>query len=171
MTDSIHDIIEAIEARGLLTRSSEPFDEAMPPHLERLIGQPLPPDLIEFYRERVESIGLFDGLFPIWNDFMGRWLTEMEHFRVLRRSNAVPLFEDGGGNYFGLDLTAGGTAVYFFDHADDYKPQDAAGSTLAKFLLILAEVAASEEGDLPSGRAREIDPDIDKCPRAEAGWG
>lgn len=54
----------------------------------------------------------------------------------------MPLFDDGCGNLFGLDLTpdADPRAVYFFDHERSFEaPEWAAGSSLARFLLYLAD--------------------------------
>lgn len=91
----------------------------------------------------------------------------------LAQVSAVPLFNDGCGNLFGLDLLSGNSvpAVYFFDHEVGFeKPEYAAGSALGPFLLLLAQHdQAIQEGRAP-GWELTVDPDIDKCPRAPPIW-
>lgn len=94
--------------------------------------------------------------------------------RALLNAQAVPIFSDGAGNLYGLDLSSGAAtpAVYFFDHEDLFeRPHWAAGSSLGRCLLLLLgqQDQALEEGRTP-GWEREIDPDIDKCPRAPPIW-
>jgi hypothetical protein len=61
--------------------------------------------------------------------------------------------------------------VYFFDHQDEYeRPRWAAGSSLGAFLLLYADHDRAYAEDRPDGWELEIDPDIDKCPRAPAIW-
>jgi hypothetical protein len=85
----------------------------------------------------------------------------------------VPIFFDGCGSLFGLDLASGDTtpAVYFFDHADEFaKPRWAAGSSLGAFLLLAADHDQAYEENWPERWQLAIDPDLDKCPRAPAIW-
>ena len=93
--------------------------------------------------------------------------------RALLPVQAVPIFSDGAGSLYGLDLSSGMTspAVYFFDHEDLFeRPRWAAGSSLGRFLLLLGQHdRAVDEGRAP-GWERGIDPDIDKCSRAPPIW-
>jgi hypothetical protein len=91
----------------------------------------------------------------------------------LRHVNAVPLFDDGCGNLYGLDLTpdVDSPAVYFFDHERGYeKPEYAAGSSLGTFLLLLAEGDKAQAEGWPHKCELGIDPDLERCPRAPAIW-
>lgn len=91
----------------------------------------------------------------------------------LLHADAVPLFGDGCGNLYGLDLTLGVEvpAVYFFDHERSYeKPEWAAGSSVGAFLLLLADSDRAYAEGWPSRWELGIDPDIEKCPRAPAIW-
>jgi hypothetical protein len=93
--------------------------------------------------------------------------------RALLPAQAVPIFFDGAGNLYALDLSSGvaSPAVYFFDHEDLFeRPRWAAGSSLGHFLLLLGQHdQAIDEGRAP-GWELGIDPDIDKCPRAPPIW-
>ncbi len=98
---------------------------------------------------------------------MATEVTELAH------ANAVPLFNDGCGNLFGLDLLFENTApaVYFFDHEVGFeKPEYAAGSALGPFLLLLAQHDQAIREGRASGWELAVDPDIDKCPRAPPIW-
>lgn len=93
---------------------------------------------------------------------------------ALLHVNAVPIFFDGSGSLFGLDLGEEKDrvpAVYFFDHADGFgRPRWAAGSSLGAFLLLLAESDRALRNGRPARWELSIDPDIDKCPRAPPIW-
>jgi hypothetical protein len=93
--------------------------------------------------------------------------------RALLPAQAVPIFSDGAGSLYGLALTSGvaSSAVYFFVHEDLFeRPRWAAGSSLGHFLLLLGQHdQAIDEGRTP-GWECDIDPDIDKCPRAPPIW-
>lgn len=137
-----------------------------------LFGQDLPEDLKAFYRERIDRVADFSSYIPTWNDWVG-WPDGDEWIIEWREAGAVPLFSDGCGNSWALDLTAGDRtpAVYFFDAITDRgTPQYAAGSTLARFLLLLAEHDLAFHEDRPRGWEKRLDPEIDRCPRAPPEW-
>jgi len=161
-----------LEERGQLHRRRFDQSERLIPHVAQRLGCALPDDLVEFYRERIGRVGDFDAIFPIWNDYVG-WRPEGFKITDLLHVGAVPLFSDGCASLYGLDLTSVGQtpAVYFFDKDDGYsKPQWAAGSSLGTFLLLLADFDQSYAEHWPMKWQLDIDPDIDRCPRARAIW-
>jgi hypothetical protein len=131
----------------------------------------MPADLEALYREQVASIGDFAAILPEWRE-RREWRREGS-VGLLLHVDAVPIFSDGCGNFYGLDLgsTDERPAVYFFDSEDMFeRPHWAAGSSLARFLLLLAEHDQALDEGRPPGWELSIDPDIDKCPRAPAIW-
>jgi hypothetical protein len=168
----IADVARQLEQRGELERSR--FDHAarIISHVRQQVGQALPSDLEDFYRERITRVGDFSAITPIWNDRVG-WRPVAVEATQLLRAQAVPIFSDGCGSLFGLDLSSGDSspAVYFFDHEDEFQgPRWAAGSSLGAFLRLLADGdRAQQEGWAPRWELA-IDPDLDQCPRAPAIW-
>jgi hypothetical protein len=161
-----------LEGRGLLTRKRQDDSGRIIELVGGLIRRPLPSDLVEFYRENIWRLGQFHAETPMWNDYVG-WHGSEAIVASLLHASAVPLFDDGCGNYFGLDMTDGVDvpAVYFFGHEDDYeKPTYAAGSSLGAFLLLLADHDRAIEEGWPDKWELGIDPDLEKCPRAPAIW-
>lgn len=172
MTISVHEAARQLEERGLLKRERHDHSSRIIEHVRDLLGRELPSDLVEFYRERIASIGEFSAMTPHWNERVG-WRTPDELIAKLLHADAVPLFDDGCGNFYGLDLTSGveAPAVYFFDHERSYeKPEWAAGSSIGVFLLLLADSDRAYAEGWPSRWELGIDPDIEKCPRAPAIW-
>ncbi|MFZ5721690.1 MAG: SMI1/KNR4 family protein [Pseudomonadota bacterium] len=172
MTITVREAAAALEELGTLRRTREDHSAKIVDRVRELLGRELPPDLEEFYRERIARIGDFDAVFPHWNAQVG-WRPMATEVTELAQVSAVPLFNDGCGNLFGLDLLSGNSvpAVYFFDHEVGFeKPEYAAGSALGPFLLLLAQHdQAIQEGRAP-GWELTVDPDIDKCPRAPPIW-
>jgi len=163
--------IALIESRGLLERRRKD-DSARMIDLARSLLPSLPADLEDFYRANIRAVGEFPTVMPTWNDHVG-WRGGEAKLTDLLHVQAAPLFGDGCGDLYGLDLAAGETvpAVYFFDHEDEFsRPHWAAGSSLGAFLLLLAEKDQAFVEKRPSGWELVIDPDIDKCPRAPAIW-
>ena len=161
-----------LETRGLLKRERYDHADRVIEHVHSLLGQELPTDLIDFYRERIASVGEFPSIVPHWNERVG-WRTPDELMTRLSHAGAIPLFDDGCGNLYGLDLTLGvdAPAVYFFDHERSYeKPEWAAGSSLGAFLLLLADSDRSYAEHWPPRWQLAVDPDIERCPRAPAIW-
>lgn len=132
----------------------------------------MPPDLEAFYCANIAAVGGYRAVTPIWNEHTG-WRDGEARLAALLKADAVPIFGDGCGNLFGLDLSAGASppTVYLFDHEFDFATAEyAAGSSLGAFLLVLGETdRAFAEGRAP-GWELAIDPDIDRCPRARASW-
>jgi hypothetical protein len=168
----VSDACRTLEARGALRRLRGKDDsEGIIRQVRELLGGRMPSDLEALYRERVASIGDFAAILPKWNE-RPEWrrdglLADLLHVR------AVPIFSDGCGNFYGLDLASGdrSAAVYFFDSEDLFeRPHWAAGSSLARFLLLLAEHDQALDEGRPAGWELSIDPDIDKCPRAPPIW-
>jgi hypothetical protein len=161
-----------LENKGLLRRHRADNSERIIVRVSQQLGRKLPGDLEALYRERISRVGEFDAIAPIWNDKMG-WRHLAVEATHLLSSRAVPVFSDGCGSLYGLDLSAGTAvpAVYFFDHEDGFAtPRWAAGSSLGAFLLLLgASDRAGREG-WPSKWELSIDPDLDTCPRAPAIW-
>jgi len=161
-----------LEQKGLLSRLRSNNSERIIHHVSQQLGRRLPPDLEALYRERISHVGEFAAIAPIWNDRVG-WRSVAVEATHLLSSRAVPIFWDGCGSLYGLDLSAGDNvpAVYFFDHEDEFTtPQWAAGSSVGAFLLLLgASDRAGREG-WPSGWELAIDPDLERCPRAPAIW-
>ncbi len=160
-----------LDAQGALRRRPGGSPDGLVAYVRELLGDQMPADLEAFYREGVEAVGDFTAILPKWNERPDRRRDGM--LRALLPAQAVPIFSDGAGSLYGLDLSSGAAspAVYFFDHEDLFeRPRWAAGSSLAHFLLLLGQQdQAIEEGRAP-GWERGIDPDIDKCPRAPPIW-
>ena len=109
---------------------------------------------------------------PHWNERVG-WRTPDELVTKLLHAEAVPIFDDGCGNFFGLDLTPDVEvpAIYFFDYERSYeRPEWAAGSSVGAFLLLLAVSDRAYAERWPLRWELNIDPDIEKCPRAPTIW-
>jgi hypothetical protein len=105
---------------------------------------------------------------PVWNDHVG-WRSSPTLLTHLLQAEAVPLFNDGCGSLYGLDLAPNSMprAVYFFDHEHGFeRPDWAAGSSLGRFLLLLADSDRAIEEEWPPGWELAIDPDLGRCPRA-----
>jgi hypothetical protein len=164
--------VRDLEARGLIKRERHDHSEKIIARVQQLVGRPLPLDLIDFYRAQIARIGDDDALGPAWNDWLGQITTDggADHLLAV---DAVPLFTDGCGSLFGLDITPGveTPGVYFFDKDDGYgKTNYAAGSSLGTFLLLYADRGTAYTENWPDRWQLKIDPDIDKCPRAPAIW-
>lgn len=128
----VSEAVRQLEARGLLERERHDHAGKVIDHVEGLIGRPLPADLADFYRERIARLGEFYAQSPKWNDRAG-WRSPDSLVTELLHANAIPIFDDGCGNLYGLDLTPGVDvpAVYFFDHERSFeKPEWAAGSSI-----------------------------------------
>lgn len=172
MRVSVSDAVRELEERGLVQRERHDHSEMVIEHVQGLLRRPLPADLISFYRERIARLGEFYAHTPEWNDRVG-WRSRDSLVTELLHADAVPLFGDGCGNLYGLDLTADVEvpAVYFFDHECSYeKPEWAAVSSLGAFLLLLADSDRAYAEHWPPRWELKIDPDIEKCPRAPAIW-
>jgi hypothetical protein len=141
-------------------------------YVAKLIGRPLPGDLVEFYQENIDWVGEFGTTIPVWNDHVGRVTDDGAVDRLLQ-AKAVPLFWDGCGSLYGVDISqvTDHPAVYFFDHEDGWdKPAYAAGSSIGVFLLLVAEHDIALHEKRPSGWELTLDPDLAKCPRAPPIW-
>ncbi|WP_375268927.1 SMI1/KNR4 family protein [Phenylobacterium sp.] len=141
-------------------------------HVGELLGRTPPPALLEFYRAGIVRIEDFRAFVPRWNAYRG-WRPEDDFMASLLCADAVPLFSDGCGSVYGLDVTPGleEPAVYFFDHATSPPAPDwAAGSSLARFLPLLAQADRALDERWPARWELAIDPDLERCPRAPAIW-
>jgi hypothetical protein len=171
MRITVADAARQLEARGLLERVRHNQSDRIIPRMEALLGQPLPADLIDFYQEGIVKIGGYRAYLPVWSDWVG-WHATDSFVTELALPNAFPLFPDGCGSIFGLDLTPGveTPAVYFFDHCDLYeRPHWAAGSSLGAFLVLYGDHDTPKDEWFDRWEL-QVDPDIDKCPRARAIW-
>lgn len=172
MTIAVSEAVRHLDNRGLIERARADHSERVIEHVCKLLDRRLPTDLASFYRERISRLGEFYAHTPEWNDHVG-WRSPDTLVTELLHVEAVPLFGDGSGNLYGLDLTpdAEPRAVYFFDHERGFDaPLWAAGSSLGAFLLLLAESERAYCEHWPPRWEQEIDPDIGKCPRAPAIW-
>lgn len=172
MRIDVSDAARQLEERELLQRSRDDHSDRVIDHVRELIGRELPADLVAFYRERITRIGDFHSMIPEWNERVG-WRSPDALVTALLHADAVPIFDDGCGNLYGVDLMqeAKTPAVYFFDHERGYEnPVWAAGSSLGAFLLLLAEADRAQDEGWPPKWQLGIDPDIERCPRAPAIW-
>jgi len=168
----VAEAVRTLEAQGRVKRDRTDHSERIIARISEQLGRALPPDLEAFYRARIARIGDSNAIAPIWNDFVG-WRPMAVDSTKLLHVQAVPIFFDGCGSLYGLDLASGDAtpAVYFFDHEDEFsKPHWAAGSSLGAFLLLLADHDRAYRERWPERWELSIDPDLDKCPRAPAIW-
>jgi hypothetical protein len=172
MTISVAQAARTLEPRGVLVRRAKDHPDRIIAYAREQLGPDLPDDLVAFYREAIERVGDFRAICPTWNQWVGYRSGDIE-LTALTHVHAVPLFWDGCGNVFGLDLTPreGTPAVYFFEKDNGFaRPEWAAGSCLGSFLLLLADHDRAGAENWPPGWELRIDPDIDRCPRARAIW-
>jgi hypothetical protein len=172
MTATVIEATQILERRGVLRRARKDQSSLVIDYVAKVIGRRLPADLAEFYREHIERIGDFGSTTPVWNDHVG-WLKRNSVIEWLLPAQAVPIFDDGCGSFFGVDVSriTDHPAVYFFDHESEFKyPSYAAGSSIGTFLLLLAEHDAAIEEKRPLDWELSLDPDIAKCPRAPPIW-
>lgn len=171
MDITVSEACRLLETQGALRRLAKDQSEGIVEQVRGLLGGRMPADLEALYRERVESVGEFSAILPKWNE-RREWRREGA-LRALLPAQAVPIFSDGCGSLYGLDLSSGDQkpAVYFFDHEDLFaRPHWAAGSSLGRFLLLLAQHDQAVDEGRAAGWELSIDPDIDKCPRAPPIW-
>lgn len=171
MDTTISQACRLLEAKGALRRLPKDQSEGTVQQVRELLSGRMPADLETLYRERVEKVGDFPALLPKWSE-RPEWRREGA-LRTLLPAQAVPIFSDGSGSLFGLDLSSGDQtpAVYFFDHEDLFaRPRWAAGSSIGRFLLLLAQHDQAIAEGRSAGWELSIDPDLDKCPRAPPIW-
>ena len=139
MKPTIHEAARQLEAGGLLTRARADHSAGIIEHVRQILGKTLPEDLETLLPRAHRARGR--PILPTGNDRVG-WRSGAIRIDCLLAASAVPLFSDGCGSLFGLDLSAAdaGPAVYFFDHEDEFRtPRWAAGSSLGSFLLVLTD--------------------------------
>lgn len=169
---SVNEAARTLEAKGLLKRRKTNFSPRIIDYTAEIYGRPVPDELVEFYSENIESVGDFGSYVPVWNDRIGFRSEDARFWTSL--PDAVPIFSDGAGSMFGLDLQYPGPkhGVYFFDHVDSFKfPARPAGSSLATSLLILGDWDRALDEGWPEDWMEQIDPDIRNCPRVAPKWG
>jgi hypothetical protein len=172
MTISVPEAARILYERGALGRRRKNQAEWVIGFVAGSIGRPVPADLADFYRENIEWVGDFGTAIPVWNDYVSR-VTDDAAIDWLLSARAVPIFNDGCGSLFGVDVsrTTDHPAVDFFDHERGWKePAYAAGSSIGTFLLLLAEHDAAIEEQRPLRWELEIDPDLGMCARAPPIW-
>lgn len=172
MRISVAEAARQLEARGVLKREGRDVSDRIIARAEELLARPLPQDLIDFYRECIAEIGEFQAMTPGWNDYVG-WHGSDGILTDLMHADAVPVFDDGCGSLYGLDITMGVEvpAVYFFDHEHSFEyPAFAGGSSLGAFMLLLADHDRAIDEKWPEKWELKIDPDLERCPRAPAIW-
>jgi hypothetical protein len=172
LTLSVSEAVRILEGRGAVGRRRKNQAAWVIDFVSRLIGRPIPADLADFYRENLEWVGDFQATIPVWNDHVSR-VTDDGAVGRLMAAKAIPLFWDGCGSLYGVDVSTDTDhpAVYFFDHEDGWeKPAYAAGSSIGTFLLLLAEHDAAIDEKRPQGWELKIDPDLGNCPRAPPIW-
>lgn len=103
---SIADVAKALEQRHELVRARVDHSAQIIEHVSDEMGQQLPEDLKAFYRERIARIGDFLAVAPIWSERAG-WRAGMVATTALLPARAVPIFSDGCGSFYGVDLDAG----------------------------------------------------------------
>ena len=172
MIVSIAEVVRSLEERGQLERQRLDHSALVIAHVAELAGRPLPADLVDFYGQCIWEVGDFRATPPTWNAYVG-WIKRNCVIDWLLPGGAVPIFSDGCGNLFGVDLLSetDHPAVYFFDHERGWdRPAYAAGSSIGSFLLLLAEHDAAIDEKRPAGWELKIDPDLGDCPRAPPIW-
>lgn len=173
MNLSVHDAAVTLEQQGLVQRQKRDISKLMIEHVSDILGRPLPVYLVELYGESIQRIGDFRAVLPVPNGRIGWRESEDSVLARLLAVDAVPVFFDGNGNLFGLDLASDDArpAVYFFDHERLYeRPVYAAGSSLGAFMLLLSQEDRAIAEDWPADWQKAIDPEIDRCPRAPPLW-
>lgn len=108
--------------------------------MQEMMRRPMPEVARPLYARGVSRVGEADFINPAWEGWRN---TVARTIEVKQESGCAPLFYTDGASYFGLDLTGADehAAVYFFDHSGHlYKPDWAAASTLAHFLVRLGEL-------------------------------
>jgi hypothetical protein len=122
MTVSVSEAAHTLEERGMLRRRRKNQSEWVIEFVGSLIGRPIPADLAEFYRENIDGVGYFGTTIPVWNDYVSR-VTDMASIDWLLPGKAIPLFWDGCGNLWGVDVSTASDhpAVYFFDHEEGWE--------------------------------------------------
>jgi hypothetical protein len=172
MTIAVDHAFQVLTPLGVVEQNQHIQPEMLIKYVERLIGRPTPEDLCDFYRKQISRVADFTSVIPIWNSYTG-WVSKGWDLDMLLPAKAIPLFGDGCGSVFGVDVSTEHEhpAVYFFDHENQYeKANYAAGSSIGAFLLLLAEHDQAIDERRPPGWQLTIDPDIDKCPRAPPIW-
>lgn len=172
MKTTVSSAVRQLKARKILLHTRDDHSDKIIQRVGELLGRKLPSDLVEFYREQIMTVAGHDACLPWWNDWVG-WHSTDAFVTHLAHADAVPLFWDGCGSLFGLDLTPGveTPSVYFFDHEDGYeRARWAAGSSLGAFLLLFADHDRAYDEQWPLKWQLKIDPEIEKCPRAPAIW-
>lgn len=171
MGQSVTAVVASLEGAGLLRRGSTKRSDERAAYVSAVIGRSCPPDLAEFYGASVAQLADFPAILPEWT-IGGGWRSRHADVTALLHVDAVPIFLDGAGSFYGADLSdGGGCAVYFFDHDDGFaRPRWAAGSSIATFLRLLAEHDRAIEEGRPKGWELSIDPDLVKCSRAPPIW-
>jgi hypothetical protein len=172
VTISVSEAARILEERGVLGRRRKNQADWVIGFVAELIGRPIPADLTEFYRENIDWVGDFPTTIPVWNGYVGR-VTDDAGVDWLLPGKAIPIFSDGCGNLWGVDLSkdTDHPAVYFFDHEKGWEePAYAAGSSIGRFLLLLAEHVIAIDEKRPPEWELSIDPDIGMCSRAPPIW-
>ena len=67
----VREATRQLEKRGLLKRERHDHADRIVEHVRSLLGRELPTDLIDFYRERIASVGEFPSTMPHWNERVG----------------------------------------------------------------------------------------------------
>ncbi len=171
MGQSVTAVIASLDGAALLRRGSTERSDERAAYVSGAIGRLCPPDLAEFYGESVAQLADFLAILPEWT-IGGGWRSRYADVTALLHVDAVPIFLDGAGSFYGADLSdGGGCAVYFFDHDDGFaRPRWAAGSSIATFLRLLAEHDRAVEEGRPKGWELSVDPDLVNCSRAPPIW-
>lgn len=172
MPISVAEAARQLESRGLLERWRTDQSERIIDLVSALIGRDIPRDLADFYRERIRYIVQYSSILPVWNSYVG-WRMPGDDLTRFLHHDVIPLFSDGCGSRFVLDLTPGVEvpAVYFIDHAEEDKgPNYAVGSSLGRFLLLAGDHDRAFDEAWPEKWELTIDPDLVSCPRAPAIW-
>jgi len=121
MSFTIASVAKELEQRNELIRAHPDQAARIVERISEELGQELPDDLKAFYRKHIARIGDFLATSPIWSERAG-WRSGMVETTILLSARAVPIFSDGCGSYYGVDIDAGDAtpAVYFFDHQDQF---------------------------------------------------
>ena len=168
----VPEAVRRLDERGLVKHRRRDQSELIIDYVETKLGRRLPEDLADFYRANVDRLGDFDSRMPTWNAWTG-WREDVFGVTSLLMHQVVPIMNDGCGNVYAVDISSDDDqpAVYFIDEGTyPERLGFAVGSSIGAFLLLQADHDRAHLEGWPPRWELQIDPDLERCPRAPAIW-